>query len=108
MVVHFLHREGGLRARPCYAAGVSPWRRMISASFVRSGGPPALALSTSNASRKWMAEGGQKQFAELEELPVGVWESSLAWCAALAPCFGCAEPPARLRCRRSGDRKVVG
>ena len=33
-------------------AGVRPWRRMISAIFARSGGPPGVALITSAASRK--------------------------------------------------------
>ena len=36
-----------------YGAGVRPWRRMISAIFARSGGPPAAALITSADSRKY-------------------------------------------------------
>lgn len=34
-------------------AGVRPWRRITSASAVRSGGPPALAARTSPISRKY-------------------------------------------------------
>src|SRR5215831_8884416 len=34
-------------------AGVSPWRRMISAILARSGGPPNAALITSADSRKY-------------------------------------------------------
>src|SRR5262245_46948591 len=36
-----------------HGAGVNPWRRMMSANFARSGGPPAAAFSTSKASRKY-------------------------------------------------------
>ncbi len=39
-------------ARGGGGAGVRPWRRMISAVFARSGGPPAAALITSAHSRK--------------------------------------------------------
>ena len=42
----------GRYARLGSAAGVRPWRSMISATFVRSGGPPAAALITSALSRK--------------------------------------------------------
>jgi hypothetical protein len=40
-------------ARGGGGAGVRPWRRMISAIFARSGGPPAAALITSADSRKY-------------------------------------------------------
>lgn len=43
----------GSTSGPEGGAGVRPWRRRISAIFARSGGPPAAALITSAASRKY-------------------------------------------------------
>ena len=46
-------------ARGGGGAGVRPWRRMISAIFARSGGPPAAALITSADSRRWSLRSGR-------------------------------------------------
>src|SRR5262249_54101210 len=46
-------RRGDPARRSGYGAGVRPWRRMISAILTWSGGPPAVALITSAASRKY-------------------------------------------------------
>ena len=49
-----------------------PWRRMISAIFARSGGPPAAALITSADSRKYcgpIAAGVIKQSAFTASIP---------------------------------------
>src|SRR5262249_1951593 len=40
------------RMPDAHGAGVSPWRRMISSTAARSGGPPLAAASTSATSRK--------------------------------------------------------
>jgi hypothetical protein len=49
--VDILQSTGGPVRGDC--AGVRPWRRMISASLTRSGGPPVAALITAADSRKY-------------------------------------------------------
>jgi len=61
-----------LYARAGGGAGVRPWRRMISAILVRSGGPPAAALTTSAESRKYcgpIAAGVMTQSTFTSRLP---------------------------------------
>lgn len=47
-----MYRTSHLYAATGGAAGVSPWRRMISIILARSGGPPAEAFIASALSRK--------------------------------------------------------
>jgi hypothetical protein len=77
---------------------VRPWRRMISAIFARSGGPPAAALITSAASRKYC---GALWFRRGMEIGARThWSALLARGTLLG--FGCQRGPRRgERARRS-------
>jgi hypothetical protein len=43
----------GMTGRQMSGSGVRPWRRMISDTLARSGGPPAAAFIASRTSRKY-------------------------------------------------------
>jgi hypothetical protein len=77
---------------------VRPWRRVISAIFARSGGPPATALITSAVSRKYC---GALWFRRGMEIGARThWSALLARGTLLG--FGCQRGPRRgERARRS-------